>query len=593
MRGGWFGLRGWGAEPVVSQRHAVSVEGRLSAARAVLSVVSLAALLVEHWGGLNHVGVGVLGAFALYSLVVAVVAHGWPADRRPPVLLLHLADVAWSTATVSANGGVEGPFFAYYLFVLLAAGYRWGLVETAATGTIAILTTGADVAVRAALVPDYLPDFHAATIRLLYLLVGAALIGYLAEDERRHRQRTWAVSQILGRVRPHAGLVSSVQNVLDSVLRHVDARRAVLVLGEDGEERVLLWEAEAEASGGGGKRTAVHLRQESRDACRTWLFDVPAGADAWKAVVGRHRSATELRVVAIDRFATRADVAVDATPLLDAPFTWKTAFCLSVVEGEGWSGRLFVFDPRVSDLGGRVLRFLQVVVGQAGPALFNLYLQRRLQSRSGVLERTQLSRQLHDGVIQSLIGIEMQLEVLRRQAPAVAAASIAVELAALQNVLSDEILNLRDLMQVLKPLEVSPDQLVEHLAGAVAHFRNRTQIDARLSCAAQDIDLSRRACREVAAVVLEALANVRKHSGATSVLVRLERRDGNWLLSIGDNGSGYGFDGTLDHEQLDARHLGPVIIKERLRSIGATLTLWSQPGVGSRLDATIPGRHHA
>jgi signal transduction histidine kinase len=208
------------------------------------------------------------------------------------------------------------------------------------------------------------------------------------------------------------------------------------------------------------------------------------------------------------------------------------------------------------------------------------------------VERAQVSRQLHDGVIQSLIGIDMQMEVMRRQVATVGVLETTAQLESLQSMLNDEILNLRDLMQLLKPAKVLPERLVEHLTEEIAHFRSRTNIDVKFSCKADDIDLSPRVCHEIAAIVQEGLANVRKHSGATSALVRLERRSTDWLLTIDDNGHGFEFEGTWDHDQLDSQHSGPLIIKERLRSIGGRLSIQSKPGAGARLDMTIPGRHH-
>jgi two-component system nitrate/nitrite sensor histidine kinase NarX len=97
----------------------------------------------------------------------------------------------------------------------------------------------------------------------------------------------------------------------------------------------------------------------------------------------------------------------------------------------------------------------------------------------------------------------------------------------------------------------------------------------------------------VAGIVQEALANVRKHSGATSVVVRLERRGGNWRLVVDDNGCGLDFDGDLTPGEVDAQRKGPVIIKERARAIGGAITLRSQRGGGTQLEVTIPPKHHA
>ena len=61
------------------------------------------------------------------------------------------------------------------------------------------------------------------------------------------------------------------------------------------------------------------------------------------------------------------------------------------------------------------LRFLQELVRQVGPAVYNVYLLRRLRLRAGALERARFAREFHDGAVQSLIAVEMQVDVLRRQ----------------------------------------------------------------------------------------------------------------------------------------------------------------------------------
>jgi signal transduction histidine kinase len=239
------------------------------------------------------------------------------------------------------------------------------------------------------------------------------------------------------------------------------------------------------------------------------------------------------------------------------------------------------------------LRYLRGVTRQVGPALFNVYLQRRLQSRAGVADRARISRELHDGVIQALIGIEMQLEVLRRDAARKVPGEVASQLTTIQRLLGEQILDVRDLMGLLKPEEVDATRLVEHLADMVERFRHRTGIQARLICDADTIDLTPRTCRHVAGIVQEALANVRKHSGATSVVVRLERSGGNWSLVVDDNGCGLDFDGYLAPKDVVAQRKGPVIIKERAHAVGGSLALRSQRGFGTQIEVIIPAKHHA
>jgi len=126
----------------------------------------------------------------------------------------------------------------------------------------------------------------------------------------------------------------------------------------------------------------------------------------------------------------------------------------------------------------------------------------------------------------------------------------------------------------------------------IERFRHRTGIRTRFVCGSDDIDLTPRACREVAGIVQEALANVRKHSGATSVVVRLSRSGPNWKLIVDDNGCGLDFDGHLTPEEVEARRKGPHVIVERARAVGGSVALRSHPGSGLQLEVTIPPKHH-
>ena len=87
--------------------------------------------------------------------------------------------------------------------------------------------------------------------------------------------------------------------------------------------------------------------------------------------------------------------------------------------------------------------------------------------------------------------------------------------------------------------------------------------------------------------------NVRKHSDARNVLVRVTHGDGRWLVVVDDDGRGFEFAGRLAHEQLDRERRGPVILKEHVRAMGGELTIQSEPGTGSRIEIAVPGRRHA
>jgi len=65
--------------------------------------------------------------------------------------------------------------------------------------------------------------------------------------------------------------------------------------------------------------------------------------------------------------------------------------------GTEWSGRVFVFDPQMMGDPEEELRFLQDFSQQVAPAIYNVYLVRRLRERAGAMERARFARELHDG----------------------------------------------------------------------------------------------------------------------------------------------------------------------------------------------------
>jgi len=181
----------------------------------------------------------------------------------------------------------------------------------------------------------------------------------------------------------------------------------------------------------------------------------------------------------------------------------------------------------------------------------------------------------------------MQVDALRRETGP-APARLAARLAEVQEVLRAEVAGLRELMLRMKPLYLDPLRLPEYLVDLVDRFRRETGIAAHFSCELDEVALRPRVCTELARIVQEALANVRKHSGARNVLVRFDASDGQWKLSVDDDGGGFRFSGRLSLAELDAGRLGPMVIKERVRSIGGELTIDSSPGGGSRLEITLP-----
>ena len=247
---------------------------------------------------------------------------------------------------------------------------------------------------------------------------------------------------------------------------------------------------------------------------------------------------------------------------------------------------MFLFEPSRQGEKLEELRFLLDLVRQIGPAVYNVYLLHRLRRRAGAAERARFARELHDGAVQSLIAVEMQVDVLRRRADA--QGPIGGELGRIQGLLREEVLKLRELMQQMKSIDVDAQRLLSVLNDTVERFQRETGISARFVTDLEGLDMPQRVCREILRIVQEGLVNVRKHSGARHALVRLASSQEKWNLTMEDDGKGFPFAGRYNQEQMEEAGKGPMIIKERVRLIAGQLTVESNPGQGTRLEISVP-----
>jgi two-component system nitrate/nitrite sensor histidine kinase NarX len=247
---------------------------------------------------------------------------------------------------------------------------------------------------------------------------------------------------------------------------------------------------------------------------------------------------------------------------------------------------LILVNPAVGGRDDHALRFLHRLVQNLGPAVHNLLLVDRARREAVTIERARVARQIHDNSLQALASIELQMQALEREA--LFEPDLAARAGRLRGLLHEEALNLRDLMHALQPGDVRPDDLPGALADLVERHERETGMAAVFVSDGTAIDLPPATCREIAGLVREALVNVRKHSAARHVTVRLERSTESWALTIEDDGKGLDFTGELSIDELDERRKGPRVIKERVRALGARMTLASTPGKRSCLRIVIP-----
>ena len=536
-----------------------------------------------------------LTAYLVHAVVVMLLVRFRPQSTTAFRLVVHAADIVWPVLISMFATAQHGQFFLFFVFVMAAAAYRWGLWETVGTAVTAVALLEVEAyAVRAGLETAadhwlrvvHLPRLGVSVRELdpqqlfmssVYLIVLGFLLGYMSENQKKVRAERAVIMRVLSSTRVEAGLTGTMQQVLGEVMNIYGASRVLSASQERHSYRVFLAEIKRGAEGG----EVLHWREAAPDSEKAYLFDSPADA------VYASRTDKGFRAVLLDRDGGRLrDGSTEFLDALARVEKFDAMVSVALVFGTEWSGRVFLFDPETMGGPEEELRFLQEYAQQVAPAVYNVYLMRRLRERAGALERARFARELHDGAIQSLIAVEMQLDVLRRQSGT--QAPVNEELGRIQKLLREEVLKLRELMQAMKSFEVNADRLLGFISDTVERFRRETGIAAEFVSEVERVDLAPRVCRELARIVQESLVNVRKHSGAHHVLVRLAQRAGNLQLTVEDDGKGFSFSGRRSDAELETSGKGPGVIRERVRLLEAELTIESTPGHGARLEVRIP-----
>jgi signal transduction histidine kinase len=569
------------------------IERWLASARVGLAVATLVAIRMDPTE-LGH-SWAAYGLFAFYfanGILILMLLRRREQSTTAFRVLVHAGDIAWPALISLFAEGPRTPFFLFFFFALAAAAYRWGLWETLGTAAAEVALLWIERFVLAALhvhaaatvaflgLPVNVREFDAQRLFMLsvYLIVMGLLLGYLAEQQKHLRAEKAIVNRILSRVRVESGLTGTIQQIFSEALAMYGASRLVVAAQESHSHRVFV--GELNKSENGRPAEFQWLDSAPRDA-QTYLDDFPgevcyatAVRDGWKLIA----LADEGRPI----------LSADETPVarMRESQTFQSLITIAFVFGGEWRGRVFLFEPSWRGERQEELRFLLTLVRQVGPAIYNVYLLHRLRRRAHAAERARVARELHDGAVQSLIAVEMQVDVVRRQAEA--GKPIGSEMGRIQSLLREEVLKLRELMQQMKAIDVDSQRLLGRLNDTVERFQRETGISARFVTDVENVDMSERVCREVLRIVQEGLVNVRKHSGARHALVRLGCSNGKWSLVIEDDGKGFPFTGRLNQAQMEEMGGGPMIIKERVRLLAGELTVESNPGQGTRLEVTVP-----
>jgi len=202
------------------------------------------------------------------------------------------------------------------------------------------------------------------------------------------------------------------------------------------------------------------------------------------------------------------------------------------------------------------------------------HIQQRIEE-----ERTLLSQQLHDKVLQDLAGNYLIIDsVVMRGISDELKSDLTRVSANLRNILNI----IRDITGMLRPeimeihgIETAIDYYTNDFA-RINHLTIDLDVDKGLNMPA-DMEL------QVYRTLQEALNNVAKHSKAKKVGISLKKTADGYHFVIRDNGKGF-----AELQPSSRLQFGIIMMKERMASVGGTFSIDAIEPKGTKIEINLP-----
>ena len=549
-------------------------ERLIALGRIVLAVIILFVLWIESIGPVNY-SVGVyylLAGYLCYSIALALTVWRIGITWAYSAMVIHTFDLLIFTVLMILTSGPASSFFVLSLFLLTAATLRWQWPGVHSTAFITLV-----VVILMVIYLEDLPKGHVFKIdnfvfNVCYFLVGTALLGQLGDYEKQRRNRVSALANWQRKI------PEEFSSLVSKILQHCSlffvGSRILLLWTDEGNSMLHI----ARWSSG-----QFHHSLESSDTFGSIVASPLAGQNFLC------RNSLAPKPAVLRRLPTGVErwLGTPLNPELQRRFSIKSVLSITL-HCESFYGRLFVLDKE--NMSSDDLELGSIVAQNIVGSLEQFYMMKRLQQAATMEERISLARDLHDGILQSLTGVVLQLHTVRQLIENEPQAAQRL-LKDIQNLVSSEQQNLRAHIQQLKPpysnlIEWNSD-LATRLAKLAERIEHQWGLQVDIDVNLHQSRLPRKLAQEAYFIIREAIINAARHAMASSVKVGISSTDHQLQIAITDDGQGFPFDGHRNHTELTENNLGPVILRERVTSLSGQLTIESDK-TGAHLEINLP-----
>jgi signal transduction histidine kinase len=357
---------------------------------------------------------------------------------------------------------------------------------------------------------------------------------------------------------------------------------AVILEGETDDDTLLQLIARTARELGDGAVATIATRGESQDELVIRVADGGYAGDLVAMSLPLQDSISGA-VMQSGKPVITVDAAADSRtyqPMVEMGHMGPAAFVPLVRAGSAFGTLTVSRLPGAPEFADEQIELIQTFAAQASLATEYSRLQRQMRRLAVSDERERIATELHDGVIQGLfaMGLNLQATAVMIPDPNV---QKRIEEVIIQ--LDGAIRDLRNYIFGLRPGALADRQLQQTLGDMAREFQAAAQIRVDLSVDdATAAELAGRAS-DVVQLVREAMSNVRRHSGASRAWISLRRKGRTALLQVRDNGDGFNTSSSIGDSHQGLRNL-----RRRVAGLGGSLELTSTEGKGTTVRAVIP-----
>jgi signal transduction histidine kinase len=542
---------------------------RLRQYRLILAIAAAAIVLSDAFGAAPDWLLAVLLPYCAYSAwVVSQTQRGLMEDELKRA---HWFDAACYLTIITFSPDAANGLSLFLLFLVLLASFHRG-VECGIRVAVACATAFVAIRVMHAWLAQNAELLTLSLWPSAMLLGGGIVVSRWSNSEFALRRHRAILNDLNSLANPCRGLELALCELAEMLRAYQHAESFIVVIGDGVSGRYLFCRA-----GAGRTAHSMRIKRINAEVAQSLLGSTPdvdllfsRPRRFWQRTIAGAYDRVSLK----PRPAERAELEQIAN-LLEA----DSFVAVAVHTRQRAVGRIYATSRRRRFLRTNV-GVLQQVVSHAALVIENIELFDRLATELTMQERHTISRDLHDGTIQSYISLEMAVDALcrkvRRDMPITAA-----DLDQLAKMTSHGVAELRGYVNALREKDVKTGS--ERVSVAVRREAENcsefSEFNVRVE-AHTDIRLDQPMLHEVRNLVREGLANIRRHTVAKHVMIYLREEDERLILQFvnddeGNPGKEAGFLPRSLNER--ATQLGgrvDVELDDRRTSVSVAIPVW-------------------